>query len=96
MKRTSIPQNIRSIAKRLKRVQDQARKLGLFCEDRELLSCPNCGLTEDVTIEGRLITVHDVEEGTDIGLRFSEPDENGVSRCPRCGGKVELEGLWQR
>ena len=29
----------------------------------------------------------------DTGLRFPEPDENGVSCCPGCGGKVKGEWL---
>jgi hypothetical protein len=33
-------------------VQEQARRLGLFPNDRDLLACPNCGLTEDALASG--------------------------------------------
>ena len=33
----------------------------------------------------------DGAEEVDIGLRFPEPDENGVSHCPGCGEVVRLE-----
>ena len=38
------------LVQRLKRAKKLARKLGLFAEDRELLTCPRCGLAEDVDI----------------------------------------------
>ena len=40
----------------LEQVKQQARALGMFTDDRELLECPSCGLLEDVTIEGLLVT----------------------------------------
>jgi hypothetical protein len=45
---------------------------------------------EDVTIAGKLIVYRDGVEEIDSGLRFPEPDKNGMSCCPGCGGKVEL------
>lgn len=40
---------IRPIAEELAALQGQARALGIFPNDRELLDCPKCGLQEDVT-----------------------------------------------
>ena len=66
-------------------MQEQARRLGLFPNDRDLLACPNCGLTEDVLASGQLIT--DVDPGQpDTGLRFIEPTtDDGPFVCPACG-----------
>jgi hypothetical protein len=41
---------------------------------------------EGVDFEGRVMTSNVRTEGPDIGLRFSEPDEDAVSKCPGCGG----------
>ena len=46
--------NISELAKRLFAVQEQARSLGLFAGDRELLECRKCGLLEDVTATDNL------------------------------------------
>jgi len=37
-------------------LQKQAKALGLFVNDRELLACANCDLMEDVASTGLLIT----------------------------------------
>jgi hypothetical protein len=70
----------------LKELKDEARALGMFTEDRELLACPHCGLKEIVTFEGVLITCRGKK--ADTGLRFPEPDGSGRSICPGCGGEV--------
>ena len=49
-------QPLRALAGKLAVLQAEARALGLFANDRELLGCPRCGLLEDVTITGLLIT----------------------------------------
>ena len=51
------------------------------------------GQLEGVTFEGRLMTCYEGAEDVDTGLRFSEPDKNGVSKCPGCGKKVECAWL---
>ena len=38
--------------RKLERVKQQARALGIFTNDRELLECPKCGLLEDVMAGG--------------------------------------------
>lgn len=82
---------LNELAARLQAVKEHVRKLGMFTDDRELLECTHCGLKEDVTIEGFLYTHREGAIGDDTGLRFPEPDEEGVSRCPGCGEVVRLE-----
>jgi len=81
------------VAASLYELKKQARALGMFTDDRELLECPQCGLKEDVTGHGILITYKGDAIGIDTGLRFPEPDDDGVSCCPGCGGKVVGEWL---
>ena len=45
-----------ALARQLEQVKHQARALGIFTNDRELLECSSCGLLEDVTAEGQLVT----------------------------------------
>ena len=44
------------LVRELERIKQRARALGMFTDDRELLECPKCGLMEDVTAVGLLIT----------------------------------------
>lgn len=46
-----------SLGGQLRELEQRAGALGLFTGHRELLECPQCGLCEDVTSDGRLITV---------------------------------------
>ena len=78
---------LHSLATRLADLQKRAKALGLFANDRELLSCPRCGLEEDVSITGLLITCRAPALGADTGLRFEEI-KAGKFRCPECGGIV--------
>jgi len=77
----------RSLAGQIVALQAEARALGLFANDRELLACPRCGLVEDVTCTGLLITCRLSALGEDTGLRFEEI-KTGKFRCPQCGGIV--------
>jgi len=80
--------SVEPFARKLLDVQRQARALGIFVDDRELLTCPKCGLTEDVLSDGRLITFSG-SRGPDSGLRFIEPTSaDGRYTCPRCGGRA--------
>jgi hypothetical protein len=40
---------IRPLAREITRIKKQAKALGLFIHDRELLECTQCGLVENVT-----------------------------------------------
>jgi predicted RNA-binding Zn-ribbon protein involved in translation (DUF1610 family) len=56
----------------------------MFAGDRELVACPRCGLTEDVSFSGLLITCRPPASGADTGLHFEEIAV-GKFRCPTCG-----------
>jgi predicted RNA-binding Zn-ribbon protein involved in translation (DUF1610 family) len=68
-------------------LRTRARELGVFTDERELLSCPSCGLVEDVTCDGLLITYRTGDLAEDTGLRFTETSE-GRFTCPACGAEV--------
>jgi len=72
----------------LKELQEEARRVGIFPNDRELLSCPKCGLQEDVLIGGYLATTLGPYD-PDTGLRFQESlDDDTLFICPNCGAEV--------
>ena len=81
-------QDLRQLALRIVALQKQIRSLGGFAGDRELLECPKCGLVEDVTFAGQLITYRPPAEGQDTGLRFEELPQD-CFRCPACGSMVQ-------
>ena len=82
---------LHALAARLASLQKQAKALGVFANDRELLECPCCGLMEDVTSIGLLITCRATALGEDSGLRFVPLAEN-IFRCPSCAQRVEAAG----
>ena len=78
-----------SLFRQLQQLQAQAKALGIFTDERNLLTCPNCGLFEDVTFDGFLITSRaHAKEPLDTGLRFREiaPD---TYCCPSCHSEVQ-------
>jgi hypothetical protein len=79
--------NLRALAAQVVALQAKARALGIFTNDRELLTCLKCGLQEDVTFSGYLITSHADSVGEDSGLRFEQLAQ-GRFRCPACGATV--------
>ena len=80
---------MRALAGQIQKIKEQQKRLGLFCEDRELLSCPRCDIEEDVTSEGILIVVKRSKPDRDIGLRFAAIDEEkGLYKCPGCGKEI--------
>lgn len=96
MKRKSSDASIHELAQRLTVVRETARQLCIFVEDRELLTCPGCGLMEDVSAAGVLLTCRPSSLGNDTGLRFIETDKTTQRfRCPACGVEIaahEVEG----
>jgi hypothetical protein len=82
------------LAEQASELHQQAKALGLFANDRELLDCTGCDLAEDVDAAGRLITWHrgDQEIGVDCGLRFEELAADRF-RCPVCGTEMRVEML---
>lgn len=84
----ALAERVAPLVRQLQALQEEARRLGLFPNDRELLTCPSCGLGEDVLATGQLITSVDVGQ-PDTGLRFIEPTtEDGAFVCPACGAEV--------
>ena len=78
-----------ALIRQLEQVKAQARRIGIFTDDRELLECPNCGLLEDVTSEGLLVTYpKDNAELKDCGLRF-RPEGKTSFACPACGTRIK-------
>jgi len=79
---------LHALATRLVGLQKRAKALGVFANDRELLKCPRCGLLEDVTCTGLLITCRATALGEDTGLRFAQLSDD-IFRCPSCVQRVE-------
>ena len=65
-----------ALAGQVVELKKSARGLGIFTEDRGLLTCPTCGLMEDVLFDRRLVTCHQIGV-SDTGLRFTEHSRNG-------------------
>jgi len=80
-----LAQKIKPFVEDIIRIQKQAKSLGIFVNDRELLECTGCNLVEDVAFDGSLMTYHrDSDDMTDSGLRFVKMDQEKY-RCPVCG-----------
>ena len=79
---------LRRLATELAAIQKRAKALGIFTNKRELLHCPGCGLKEDVTANGMLITYHEPDLSHDTGLRFKQLNKH-TFRCPACGQNVK-------
>ena len=87
----SLIDDLIPLVRELQRVKEQARVLGMFTDDRELLECPKCGLVEDVAAYGLLITYPKAgKEPKDCGLRFKpiDPHET-IFECPSCGTRIK-------
>ena len=85
---SSVDATVKSLGplmRRLQQAQQRAKKLGIFIEDRELLTCPKCGLHEDVAFSGMLQVTMPPHLGEDTGLRFKTVrGRPGRRRCPAC------------
>jgi hypothetical protein len=73
-----------SMAEAINELNLKLTTLGGFDHSRELLSCPACGLFEEVTDKGMLITAESDYPEDDTGLRFTKVNE-GEWECPDCG-----------
>jgi hypothetical protein len=92
MSKKRIPTSIKRLAQQLSATRAEAKKLGIFPGDRDLLDCSCCGLMEDVAMNGILLTCRQDSLGIDTGLRFEQVDSDGLRfRCPSCGSEVALE-----
>jgi predicted RNA-binding Zn-ribbon protein involved in translation (DUF1610 family) len=87
------PDDLIDLCKELHRIKQQAEALGIFANDRELLTCPKCGLQEDIQADGRLMSIEkDSQDFADTGLRFVDTG-NGQFSCPRCQTLIDAEFL---
>ncbi len=85
--------NLIATARQLEQVKRQARALGMFTDDRELLECPSCALLEDVTADGLLVTYSGRSRSRkDCGLRFKQVNDTSF-QCPCCGTEVKAVSL---
>lgn len=86
-----ISPELRSLCESLVQIREEAKALGIFVEDREILSCSICNFMEDVLIDGRLVTYISTKEvpfkKEDSGLRFKEISLFEFE-CPVCGNVV--------
>jgi hypothetical protein len=85
-----IPKGLLLLAHQLVAIKKKAKKLGLFTDDRDLLTCQRCGLMEDVAAFGRLIACWTVG-AKDTGLRFKPIGRTPrFFRCPACASQVKV------
>lgn len=84
-----VMDGLTTLIRQLKQVKAQARALGIFTDNRELLECPNCGLLEDVTAKGLLVTYpKDSVDLKDCGQRFRPVDKTHFA-CPKCWTRIK-------
>ena len=79
---------LETIVKLNQGVQADMMRPGMFANHRELLECSGCGLMEDVSMSGLLITYRQYSKEKDTGLRFAETAP-GAFQCPSCGQTVQ-------
>jgi len=85
---------VKPLAAEIGKLQSQLKAAGLFAHDRELLECSQCGLEEDVTAAGVLITCRPESLGVDTRKRFKPVDAHEEWwRCPECGFEFRGEGI---
>ena len=78
------------LCRSLEGIEKKAEAFGLFVNNRELLECPCCGLFEDVTTQGMLVTTRKVTTPPiDTGMRFQKVSQN-TYQCPDCNQQIEL------
>ena len=85
---------IKPLAAKIVKLQDKMKAAGMFTDDRDLLECPQCGLQEDVTSDGLLITCPKEFPGEDTGERFiGLGNRESCWRCPKSGAEFLSEGF---
>jgi len=80
----------KSLHREIDRVHRLAQAAGSFLEDRDLLECARCGLLEDVSCYGLLMTYRSGKPLIDSGLRFRK-DNRGRYICPNCGAVLRTD-----
>ncbi len=77
---------LREISARLREVNEISKQYGIFLNDREIVHCAQCGLTEDIAFSGKLFTYYANDpEFKETGLQFIELENNSeYLQCPIC------------
>ncbi len=89
-----ISKELHRLVRELQKLKAEAKKLGMFAEDRDWISCPKCGLEEDVACGGMLLVTAPGNRSVDTGLRFKLVKKGGdLWRCPGCGFVQKCEWL---
>ncbi len=87
-----LVKDIVPLAEKLKAIEKLAKSLGMFLNDRKLLTCSDCGIEEDVLIDGRLIVCPISKPDQITGLEFCESEKNDlVFICPMCKKKIIID-----
>jgi hypothetical protein len=81
---------IQKIGSRFHEIIQTQKQHGIFLNDRETVSCAQCGLTEDIAFNGKLYTYYkDDPEANDTGLLFITLDNDAEClECPVCKTEV--------
>ena len=84
---------LRVLAERLLEIQVQAKQLGIFVDDRDLVECVDCQLIEDIALNGRLFTFwKNDKDSKDTGLQFIELNQSeALFQCPNCGKQATAQ-----
>lgn len=82
---------LKEVGERFREIHEHAKLHGTFGYDRETLSCPRCGLTEDIDFSDKLFTYKKGDaEFKDTGLQFiALDDRNEWFKCPLCNTKIQ-------
>ena len=86
--RSPSDEKLDALAAQLVGLRKRTKALGVFANDRELMRCPRCGLLEDVTSTGLLITCRAAALG-EAGVCVV-PLADDVFRCRSCAQRVEV------
>ena len=93
-----LTKDIINLTKGFEETIKQAEALGIFTNERDLLSCEKCKLSEDIAFNGILFTYvnkneevpqHRTVENDDTGFRFIEIEYLKKYKCPKCGHIIE-------
>lgn len=83
---------IKECGERFRELNKWADKHGIFLDDREMLSCSQCGLKEDIAFSGKLFTYKKGDpEFKETGLQFVTLDKRDERfKCPNCNIEILL------
>lgn len=85
---TEIEREMARLTKRQAQIEAALRSV----QESEQLCCPQCGLVQNLTDDGDLITCRPDQPGRDIGQRFVALDESEHRwQCPVCGAQFRQE-----